>query len=150
MTRLLWVVLVCVGCAGVPDGVDETGRPEILALSAAWADAGLGDLTGCPVQRWARVSPEEFEDVCGAPSCQHSGTGKCTLACTPTHDVSVAYWDESARPNDPGEEHFARAHEQVHAWLKCTTGDADTDHTDSVAWDALDGIGRELRAMQDP
>lgn len=147
--KSLWMVAVLslVGCvSGAPVGEDESARPEIQAIYEAWTQADMSDLSSCGAQHWARVSAEEFKDVCGAYSCQHSGSGSCMLACTPTDDVSTAYWDESAKPNDVGAENFARAHEQVHAWLSCTTGSADVNHTNKV-WSVLKSIERDIRAM---
>jgi hypothetical protein len=145
MNKLLPVLLLLAACAE-PIGEDESGRPEIQMVYEAWTEARLGDLTSCGAQHWARVSPEEFKDVCGSYSCAHSGVGSCTMACTPADDVATAYWDETAQPNDKGAESFARAHEQVHAWLACTTGNADKDHT-SRAWSVLHDIERDLRSI---
>lgn len=141
------VAVALVGCAGAPVGEDESERPEIQAIYEAWTQAGLPSLESCGAQHWARVDAEEFKSVCGEYSCAHSGTGACMMACTPTDDVATAYWDASANPNDPGAESFARAHEQVHSWLACTTKDADKDHT-SRAWGVLHEIERDLRAMR--
>jgi hypothetical protein len=142
------LALLLVGCAGgATVGEDESGRPEIQAVYEAWDEARMGDVSSCGAQHWARVDAEEFKDVCGEYSCAHSGVGSCMLACTPTDDVATAYWDDSAHPNDVGAESFARAHEQIHAWLACTTGNADLNHTNTKAWDLLKSIERDLRAM---
>lgn len=148
--KSLWIVAVLglVGCASsAPIGEDESDRPEIQLVFEAWDQAGMPDVSSCGAQHWARVSPTEFADVCGEASCAHSGKGSCMLACTPTDDVATAYWDASAHPNDVGAENFARAHEQLHAWLACTTGSADVNHTNVKVWSLLNSIERDLRAM---
>lgn len=147
--RYLLAVLVLTGCAAnLPQGEDESDRPEIQALFEAWDQAGMADVSACGAQHWARVDPETFKDACGDYSCSAGKVGSCMQACTPVDDVSTAFWDETLHANDPGAESFARAHEQVHAWLKCTTGSADADHTNARAWSVLHSIERDLRAMR--
>lgn len=147
------VVLVAlsfvVGCADSLETEDQTDRPEISMALAAWEGAGLPDVSACPIERWARVDSEGFEAACGEGSCASGKVGACTLACTPIEDRAnpVGYWNSDLHPNDVGTENVARAHEQFHAWLMCTTGSADQDHTNTVAWQAMKEIDRDLRKL---
>lgn len=140
MARLLPLLLLC-GCLGHVTFPGATMLPpmQVLDVSDAWKNAGLpwdadceSKLAGLPVL----VDDAQVETICRRPVCNATDSnGFCAQSCfgyvagdlfTAGSSVIVvgAHW------NQPGN----YAHEALHFFSYCETGDADYTHGNVTVW----------------
>lgn len=157
MNKYIIVILFMLGCGcAAADTERELGPLDVWAfpvdaqvhelsrsdVEQAWMSHGLPALDNCP-QEYAVHLPAErgnaFKKFCGVQACTPDAAPGtfCARACSRTLNdgrspIMLTIGDDVNRCHE-------EAHELLHMWAECTTGDSDHDHTRSELWDDVLG-----------
>lgn len=139
---LLLMLVGCVGDDDLPEGVVVESIESTQAVHEArdyWTTAHPDqDVSDCKAPGWSHVTLAQFAYYCGTESCAapDADASTCNIACTAWfHGTPFsAYAGPSRKGIEDLAENVAQAHETMHVFEWCSTGNIDAKHTDAPVW----------------